>query len=264
MPDSPNPDERRFRTAAAHYLDGRPAYAARLIHRVVELTGLDRTHRVMDLGCGPGQLAIAFAPFAAEVLAIDPEPAMLEIATAQGARAGVSVRFMRSHSGELGPALGHFRLVTIGRAFHWMDRKATLECLDTLIEPGGAIAFFGDRHPGVQANAWDEPYTELLRRYGAEDKTHPVHRAPKLFRHEEILLDSPFATLERIAVIERRRTPVATFVERAFSQSSTAPDRLGEKAEQLAREVEALMKGSAQDGLVTEIVETHALLARRD
>ena len=40
----------RFHTAARYYLQGRPHYAAALIRRVVQLCGLDRTHRLLDLG----------------------------------------------------------------------------------------------------------------------------------------------------------------------------------------------------------------------
>jgi trans-aconitate methyltransferase len=56
-------EPRRFRTAAAHYLAGRVAYPPRLISRVAEICGLEASGRLLDLGCGPGQLAKAFAPF---------------------------------------------------------------------------------------------------------------------------------------------------------------------------------------------------------
>jgi len=49
---------------------------------VAQLCSLTRRHRILDLGCGPGQLAIAFAPYAASVVAIDPEPKMLRAASA--------------------------------------------------------------------------------------------------------------------------------------------------------------------------------------
>ena len=65
--------ERRFRSAAQYYLAGRPFYSSLPIRRVVELCGLNATHRVLDLGCGPGQLAAAFVPFVEEVIALDPE-----------------------------------------------------------------------------------------------------------------------------------------------------------------------------------------------
>ena len=76
----PSLPERRFRSAAKYYLVGRPSYSSLLIRRVVELCALNATHKILDLGSGPGQLAVAFAPFVREVTALDPEPEMLEIA----------------------------------------------------------------------------------------------------------------------------------------------------------------------------------------
>jgi len=85
-----------------------------------------------------------------------------------------------------------------------------------------------------------------------------------------VLLDSPFAELEQISVIERRSTPVERFVDRALSLSSTAPGRLGAAgADDLARDVRDVMAGYARDdgdggGLaVVEVVASEALIARR-
>src|SRR6516165_2392368 len=93
--------ERRFRSAAQYYLAGRPFYSSLLIRRVVQLCGLDATHRVLDLGCGPGQLAMAFAPFSKQVVGIDPEPEMLRIAREEAAQAGLPIEFREGSSREL-------------------------------------------------------------------------------------------------------------------------------------------------------------------
>ncbi len=262
MPDTDAVPERRFRTAAAHYLNGRPSYAELLFRRVVELCGLGRDSRVLDLACGPGQLALGFAPFVAEVVAVDPEPAMLEIAARQAAHAGVTMRFVQGYAESLDPALGFFRLVTIGRAFHWMDAARTLARLDAMIEPGGAIALFGDHHLDVPDNEWCAAYDALVDGYGAQDVTHPKRR-PKPWRHEAELLHSPFSALERIGVVERRSTFVDALVDRALSKSSTSPDRLGGRAEMLARDIRELVARHAADGWVTEVIESRALIARR-
>ena len=71
---------RRFQSAAAHYSAGRPPYPAALITRVAERLDLAPSHRLLDLGCGPASLATAFAPYVGEVVAVDPEPAMLALA----------------------------------------------------------------------------------------------------------------------------------------------------------------------------------------
>jgi len=262
MPSETSPLH-RFWSAAPHYLAGRPAYSARLIERVALLCGLTHAHRVMDLGCGPGPLAVAFAPLVAEVVAIDPEPAMLEAGVQHAERAGVRVHFLRGSSHDLGAQLGLFRLATMGRAFHWMDRARTLESLDARIEPAGAVALFADRHTDTRENAWREPYRELLERYQADDAGRAERKSPHWPAHESVLLDSPFNRLERIGVIERRATPVEVFVERAFSLSSTAPGRLGSKAGELAERVRDVMAAHASDGRVTEVIETEALIGRR-
>jgi len=62
-------EPRRFRTSVRYYIRGRLSYPEKLIERVI------------DLGCGPGFLAVAFAPHVQKVIGVDPEPAMLEAAT---------------------------------------------------------------------------------------------------------------------------------------------------------------------------------------
>src|SRR5438552_14695229 len=96
-------EKHRFRPAAPFYLRGRPAYAHGLIRRIVQLCALDRSARVMDLGCGPGQLAQALAPFVAEVVAVDPEPEMLKIARQSAAATGISnIRIIEASAQEIG------------------------------------------------------------------------------------------------------------------------------------------------------------------
>ncbi len=159
----------RFHTAALHYLQGRPAYAPALIRRVAQVCGLGAGHRVLDLGCGPGQLALAFAPLAGQVVAVDPEPEMLRIAREEAARAGLPIEFREGSSRDLGPEFGLFRLAVIGRAFHWMDRAETLRRLDAVIEPAGAAVLFGDDHPPLPDNRWHEAFDKLIDRYAEGD-----------------------------------------------------------------------------------------------
>ncbi len=251
----------RFRTAAKHYLAGRQAYAPRLIDMVAGLVGLNSQQRVLDLGCGPGILAGAFAPLVREVLAVDPEPEMLRIAQTEFGGAG-GIVFRQGSSFDLSREWGRFRLVTMGRSFHWMDRAETLRRLDGMIEPGGAVALFDSTMLDLPDNAWSAEYRAVVRRYASADTTHVRHRAPGWVRHEAFLLDSAFNAVEQVSVIERRTVSVQQLVDRAFSRSSTAPDRLGDAAPRLAEEIEAVMRPLATDGMLPEVVATSALLGR--
>jgi len=253
-------EPRRYRFAAAHYRAGRPDYAPRLIRRVARLTGILSGSRVLDLGCGPGLLAVAFAPYAAEVVAMDPEPEMLARVTEQ-AVPNVTPRQGSSH--DVGPELGRFRLTTMGRSFHWMDRADTLRRLDELIEPGGAVALFHTHHLELPENAWTEEFRALCRRYADDEWRGARHRRPGWIRHEAMLLQSPFSHLEAAAVVERRVVPANSLIDRVFSMSSTSPDRLGDRVEALTEEVMAFAGTKAMDGRLTEVVKSHALIAFR-
>lgn len=253
---------RRFRSAAQHYLAGRPAYSPRLIFHVAKFTGLTPDHRLLDLGCGPGILAGAFAPLAGEVIAVDPEPEMLRIAEAEFGGTG-RIRFVRGSSFDLSPALGRFHLVTMGRSFQWMDRVDTLRRLDAMIEPGGAVVLFNSGHRHASCAGWIPAYRELVRRYADDDRTHVRRQSGSWVGHEPILLGSAFGLLDEIAVIEQRTVSVAQLVHRALSRSSTAPDRLGDAASRMAAEIEALLQPMATDGTLTEVIATSALIARR-
>jgi SAM-dependent methyltransferase len=260
---SPTFESRRFRTAASHYLRGRPAYSPALVRRVAERCGLRDDHRLLDLGCGPGQLSLAFAYFAGSVVAIDPEPEMLRIAAAVIEGIAPNVELVSGSSADLSPRLCTFRLAVMGRSFHWMDRAETLGRLDALIDPAGAVVLFEADHPNVPDNAWLAGYEALLERHAGDDPVQAARRSSDWVRHEGILLESPFARLERVGIIERRRVPVDRLVDRALSQSSTSRSRLGVGADRLAEEIVAFLAGIAANGIITEVVESNALIARR-
>jgi SAM-dependent methyltransferase len=254
-------DPHRFRTAAPHYLRGRPDYAAALAPLVALVCGLNGTGEALDLACGPGQLARAFEPYVASVLAIDPEPEMLAIGRATSE--GLPIRFEQASSEDLSPGMGPFRIVLIGRAFHWMDRVETARRLDGLIAPGGALVLFRTDHLDVPDNAWRVPYQAALDASVAGG-ARAVWRRRDWVKHEAVLLDSPFGALQRLGVVERVRTPVATMLDRVQSMSSTTRSRLGDTGvERLCAEVGAILSPVAQDGLVTEVIESVALIARR-
>src|SRR5262249_36617533 len=70
--------------------------AAALRRRTVELAEIAPSERVLDVGCGPGRLAIAaalVAGAAGETRGIDPAPEMVELARRKALRAGVRVQF---------------------------------------------------------------------------------------------------------------------------------------------------------------------------
>jgi SAM-dependent methyltransferase len=255
----------RFKSTASHYLRGRLDYPAELIAAVAKRVGLDPSSSVLDLGCGPGFLAIAFRRWAGETLGIDPEPEMLAAAQRRARETGVDARFRQGSSYDLGPRLGRFRLTAMGRSFHWMDRVATLQSLDGITEPGGAVAIFRDRHLDVPETGWKSRFDELFAELRDADPDRNIDRRSgrREHPHESVLLDSPFSRLERLGAIRRLTTPVDRLLDRALSYSIASPDRLGPKRDAFIARLRAFLEREAKDGALTEVVETEALLAFR-
>ena len=259
----PDYDPRRFRGNVPFYLRYRLGYPDLLIDRIAAVAGLRVGEAVLDLGTGPGLLAVPFARGGMAVTAIDPEPDMLAVLRERAVEERVSLDVRVGSSFEMPPHIGPFRLVTIGRAFHWMDRAATLDRLDRLIAKGGAVALLHDDHPSTAENAWRGVLRELADRYGGRSDAQRA-RISKLYRsHESILLDSAFARLERIGVIVQRELDADAIVGLGYSLSALSPDRLGARAPEFEKELRAELARLSPDGRFTEIAELSALIAKR-
>ena len=70
-------DETLFAGAAPHYVQGRLPYAPGLADALADALGLDGTGRLLDLGCGPGVVALRVAHLVEEVVGVDADAGMI-------------------------------------------------------------------------------------------------------------------------------------------------------------------------------------------
>ncbi|HEY3778474.1 MAG TPA: class I SAM-dependent methyltransferase [Rhizomicrobium sp.] len=261
----PDYEPRRFRGNVPYYARYRLPYPDALIRRILAAAGLGRGDAVLDLGAGPGLLAIPLARAQMAVTAVDPEPEMLAVLHEAAVEAGLAIDIRQGSSFEMPQGIGPFRLVTIGRAFHWMDRSAILDRLDRLIVPGGAIALVHDDHPATVENAWRSALRDLADRYGRAEMPHVRASRSQGYRtHESVLMDSPFSQLERVGIVVRRSLSADDVVGLAYSLSVLSPERLGARARAFETELRAELACLAPDGRFTEIAELSALIAKRE
>jgi len=257
----------RFHEAAPHYLGGRPAYSPALIRRVAQMRRLDGTQRLLDLGCGPGQLSLAFASWVAQAVALDPEAAMLEVAAQLGAAIAPNIEYRQGSSYDLSAdadaGFGVFDIVTIGRAFHWMERADTLVRLDKMVTARGAVVLFNTTLLDDSAQPWAAQYRELIGSYSKGAPAHVQRESPGWESHDDVLARSVFSELERVSVIERRRVSAAQLKERPLSMSSLSRERIGGKLDALLASIDALVAAHSRDGWFVERIESTALIATR-
>lgn len=86
----------QFTKQAAGFSKGVPLRDPAALQRIVKLSGVSSSDSVLDLGCGPGIVACAFARVARTVVGIDATDAMLETAAREAQSQGLgNVRFAR-------------------------------------------------------------------------------------------------------------------------------------------------------------------------
>jgi ubiquinone/menaquinone biosynthesis C-methylase UbiE len=256
-------EPRRFASTVAYYERYRLGYPDRLIARVARLSGLGPGDPVLDLGAGTGMLAVQFARLGMAVTAMDPEPDMLAACEEASRTAGVTMTLRQGSSYDLTPDMGPFRLVVMGRSFHWMDRAATLAMLERIVSPDGGVAFFHDAHPPVPENAWFKVMREVQDRFGRSEETHVKERRSGHSRYEPFLLASQFTQLDGLSVTIRQQLAVDDLVGRAFSMSTCSREKLGERAQAFAAALTTALRDLSPDGTFVEVAELVALLARR-
>lgn len=66
-----------FKGTANYYRQGRNPYAPTLAEALAKHLQLDGRGRLLDVGCGPGSIALLFAHLFESVVGLDPDPGML-------------------------------------------------------------------------------------------------------------------------------------------------------------------------------------------
>jgi ubiquinone/menaquinone biosynthesis C-methylase UbiE len=235
---------RPFRTAAPYYRRYRPGYPTELIEQLAHAAGLDRDSRVLDLGCGPGSLAIPLAAHAGEVVAVDAEPEMIA-ELSQAAPPAVSA--VEGRAEDVDERFGSFRLATAGRAMHWFDAARVLDNLSRMTP---MVALCADDSKDSEAQS-------LVLALAAELVEKPLPRGPAP-RYAEILSASPFSRVEVLSVqVERIWTP-DDLIGFAYSTSTASPARLGERRAEFERRVREQVRR-----VYSERVGVDAVVGRR-
>lgn len=215
-------------------------YPRQLLRRVAEQTGFSYRVSALDLSNDAGELAVELARLARTVTVALDDQRSFAAAAAHVQRHHARVQLRVSSVAELAAEGARYWLVTIGRPLHRRDGARLLAELEPLVERGGSIAVLGYRYPRLPENDW-----RLALEPAASEAVHDLD--------EGLLLRSPFARVERVSVFAR----CALSVDEALEKLAPPPERLEELRGQLRSHVD-------RDGLLHQLVEGHALLARRE
>ncbi|HEX9031056.1 MAG TPA: methyltransferase domain-containing protein [Streptosporangiaceae bacterium] len=141
---------RVFDEIAAEYDRHRPAYPDELVDQACRVAGIGTGDRVLEVGCGTGQLTRSLAVRGLRVTALEPGTSLMSMAR-KNLDGAAAVEFVnaRLEDARLEDALlgrEPFRAVLAASAFHWADPEVSWQRAADVLVPGGTLAlvqYFG-------------------------------------------------------------------------------------------------------------------------
>ncbi|HEX3780672.1 MAG TPA: class I SAM-dependent methyltransferase [Pseudonocardiaceae bacterium] len=139
-----------FDEVAELYDRVRPGYPTATIADLTELAGARAGARVLEIGCGTGQLTVPLVRLGCRLVALELGPRLAKIAAAKLAcekvgASGTAEVLLADFDRWPGQA-NSFDLVVTATAFHWLDPATRLARIAALLRPGGAVAVIATFH----------------------------------------------------------------------------------------------------------------------
>jgi SAM-dependent methyltransferase len=254
----------RFATTVALYEQLRPPYPPSFFREVAQRLAFGKQHALIDLGTGPGLLALGFAPHVGRIVGVDPEPAMLAAAKQAAERAGQPFTLIAGKTEDLPDEVGRFDVVTIGRALHWMDREATLARLERLVSPAGVILICASYSAMTGQNPWLDDYHSARRAWSEASLWSQASSAGRTHRDlAGFFQGTRFHAADVIRVETSHEVSVRDLARRVLTFSSSSPEVIGDRVEAMLRDVEQRLLPLSREGRITEIVTTTAQVVKR-
>jgi trans-aconitate methyltransferase len=200
------------------------------------------------LGTGTGQVIAAIHRHFSDIIAVDPDPEMVKLAELTVSPAispGTRLSFYTYRAEDFSPPPGwKASLVTICRAFHWMEQDRVLHRLAVCVPSTGVIAIFSDRSFWNADSPWQRAARQVIqdflgeqRRAGAGVFSHPNRP------YTEILEKSPFCKVEEVTIPVHRTWHAASILGYLYSTSFAARPLFGDRV----GEFEAALKARLAD-----------------
>jgi SAM-dependent methyltransferase len=166
-----------FNEVAVEYDRNRPAYPDALVDLACEVAGIGDGDRVLEVGCGTGQLTRSLLARGLRVTALEPGDQLILLAEENLKDAG-DVEFVHARLEDMQLPRESYEAVFSASAIHWVDPGLSWRKIADALAPNGTLAliqYFGLRE---QRSVDDqEALLSVLRRHaGKIAATWPTYR----------------------------------------------------------------------------------------
>lgn len=150
-----------FDRIAPLYNRARPGYPPEALADLRRVCGVDQSTRIIEIGCGTGQLTRDLAGTGASIHALEPGGALSELARANLAvHPRVEVLTTAFEGFEDEP--GGYDLVVSATAFHWIDPDVAYPKAALFLRPGGWLALLTNTHASGGTHT-TEPFANSVK-----------------------------------------------------------------------------------------------------
>ncbi|MBU6500693.1 MAG: methyltransferase domain-containing protein [Patescibacteria group bacterium] len=265
-------DRKLFSGTASYYAKYRLGYPQSFFKHIIKSFNLDKTSRVLDLGTGTGQIAIAIAPYVKEVVAIDPDKEMLNEGERKAREDNIeNITWIKSRAEDVSKDLGFFSLTTIGTAFHWMENQKVVDIVYDVTIKGGGIAIVSNISPltGTESIQKDEPWVstiwDTIREFlGERRRAGNSYYQVSGERFEDILTSSKFSRFQTWNDTYTNTRNIENIVAFLGSTSFAARRLFGNRINEFEKILTERLLEINPAGNFKEVVAVEALLAWKD
>ncbi|MGQ4400153.1 trans-aconitate 2-methyltransferase [Streptomyces hayashii] len=258
-----------FTGTVGYYRQYRPGIPAEVTDVLDRATATNSPRRLLDVGTGTGLVVEALLERFDDIIAIDNDADMLAAAESVLRPAlpeGASLSLVECTAEEFTPPSGWSAdLVTICRAFHWLDQAAVLAGLDAQVAPDGAVAVFGDNSFWAAGSPWKEAVRGVIKEFLGEERragqgTFQHHNRP----YSEIMEESPFNQVEEVRIPVQRTWTTDSILGYLYSTSFAAPHLFGARLGEFEAKVKSTLAEFSDNDTFGEENEFLIRIGRRN
>jgi ubiquinone/menaquinone biosynthesis C-methylase UbiE len=257
-------DSTLFKGAAWYYGEYRPKYPSILFELLTNIFHLDGKGKLLDLGCGAGLLTIPLHDQFAEVIGLDPDDEMLKVAHAQAIDAGVkNISWIHDQAENITSKLGEFHLVTIGRAFHWMDRELVIQHIHEILADDGGVAIIQTHEdPWNSQHPWKQASITVVKKWLGEQRRAGQGVWKNLgIPHATILENSSFSQQCIYEVKYIKSWTLDTYIGYLYSTAFCLPSFIGENRQEFEADMRKALLEVEPSGVFVEELPITVLAA---